>query len=373
MKPDVIVIGGGFYGCCIALILRSVVDRVTVIEAQDDLFTRASYVNQARIHTGFHYPRSFVTAKRSMLLYQRFIDDFRSAVVDNFTMLYAVARHGSKVNARRFARMYADLGAPFAPASDAHKALFDQDMIEDVFDCEEFAFDAAILRELIRDRLDAAGVELRFNARALDVLPAADGIAVQLASGDRLEASFAFNACYGTLNHLRVAGACLSLPVKNELTEVAIIDPPAALAGLGVTVMDGPFFSVMPFPSLSAYSLTHVRFTPHYAWSDGEGAMFVPPPEHPQSRWLQMARDAQRYLPCAAEFRWRRSLFETKAVLQRNEIDDGRPIFLHRSAAERRLFSVLGGKFDNIYDLAEALTQVEPQWRGLDMRWFQPG
>jgi len=89
---DVVIVGGGFYGCCLALFLRSISDKVLVVEAQDALLTRASRVNQSRIHAGFHYPRSFVTALRSQALSARFARDFSDAVVDDFQMLYAIAR-----------------------------------------------------------------------------------------------------------------------------------------------------------------------------------------------------------------------------------------------------------------------------------------
>ena len=89
---DFAVIGGGFYGCCLALLLRSITDRVIVVEANTGVLERASRVNQARIHTGFHYPRSFLTALRSMMLHRRFASDFPFAVVDDFQMLYAIAR-----------------------------------------------------------------------------------------------------------------------------------------------------------------------------------------------------------------------------------------------------------------------------------------
>ena len=32
---DYLIIGGGFYGCCLALYLRSISDRVLVVEAAD--------------------------------------------------------------------------------------------------------------------------------------------------------------------------------------------------------------------------------------------------------------------------------------------------------------------------------------------------
>ena len=107
---DYIIIGGGFYGCCLALYLRSISKRVLLVEAADRLMSRASRVNQARIHTGFHYPRSAITAVKSMLLHQQFLKDFPDAVVDDFQMLYAIARRRSKVSAKKFYRMFRDMG-----------------------------------------------------------------------------------------------------------------------------------------------------------------------------------------------------------------------------------------------------------------------
>jgi glycine/D-amino acid oxidase-like deaminating enzyme len=49
------VIGGGFYGCAIAVFLAECGGAVTLLEAHDDLLLRASYNNQARLHGGYHY------------------------------------------------------------------------------------------------------------------------------------------------------------------------------------------------------------------------------------------------------------------------------------------------------------------------------
>ena len=129
---DYVVIGGGFYGCCLALYLRSISARVLMVEAGPQLMNRASRVNQARVHTGFHYPRSAATAVKSMLLHRRFLADFPEAVVGDFQMLYAIARRRSKVTAKKFHRMFRDMGAPIEPAMPSHRALFNTDMVEDV-------------------------------------------------------------------------------------------------------------------------------------------------------------------------------------------------------------------------------------------------
>jgi hypothetical protein len=47
----------------------------------------------------------------------------------------------------------------------------------------------------------------------------------------------------------------------------------------------------------------------------------------------RMIRDASRYLPALAKSRYRESLFAVKTVLEKNESDDGRPIFFRASAS----------------------------------------
>lgn len=367
-RADAIIVGGGFYGCCLALVLRSLFDKVVVLEARDDLLTRASYVNQARVHTGFHYPRSFVTALRSLALHERFRRDFAPAIHSDFRMLYAIARTGSKITPHRFEMMFSGMNAPISAASRPERALFDTDRVAEVFRCEEAAFNSTELRRLLRDRLAVAGVEVRTRAEVTGIEPIGPHrFRVTIAGAPALVAASVFDASYGQTTNLgfsRIRGQ-----LKFEETEVALIDPPEELRGFGVTVMDGPFFSTMPFPAEDCYSLTHVRYTPGASWTAASGR--PPGAGAPRSRWLHMARDGARYLPSLARLGYRNSLFETKTVLLRNEGDDGRPILLEQHPDMPGLFAIMGGKFDNIYDLFDTLRDTVPGFAALDERWLE--
>ena len=62
-----IVIGGGFYGLRTAQYLVEELGQkdVLVLEKEPSVMARASYNNQARVHNGYHYPRSVLTAMGS--------------------------------------------------------------------------------------------------------------------------------------------------------------------------------------------------------------------------------------------------------------------------------------------------------------------
>src|SRR5262249_47813512 len=162
--------------------------------------SRASWVNQARVHAGFHYPRNFVTALRSLHNYPRFVEDFRPAIVDDFQMLYAIARRHSKVNAKRFETMFAAMQAPVAAASPTQRALFNPDFVESVFRCRESAVDCTMLRTLLVDRLAGTPVNLMLATQVLRITQGKNGASsVILSNGETASAPFVFNVSYARL------------------------------------------------------------------------------------------------------------------------------------------------------------------------------
>lgn len=327
--------------------------------------TRASATNQARVHTGFHYPRSILTAVRSRLLSNRFLEDFPDAIDDSFQMLYAIARHRSKITAKRFWQIYSNMGAPIAPAAAPDAALFVPTMVDRVFACTEHAFDYSKLSDHLINRIDALGLDLRLSTRVESLDERSNHVLVGLSDGSEIRAKTVFNITYGQINHTLMQANLPLAPLKHELAEIALIKPPPELDGRAVTVMDGPFFSSMPFPAENLYSLTHVRYTPHEAWTDDvtEHAPYDILAHHrPDSRARQMIMDASRYMPIFRKAVYVRSRYEIKTILTSNEQDDGRPILYQRRPATSRMISVLGGKIDNIYDLFALVRKTAPAW-----------
>src|SRR5438874_4693755 len=347
-----VVIGGGFFGCSLALALRERGERVTLLEREGELLLRASANNQARIHGGYHYPRSILTGLRSRVNYPRFAADFSRCIDTSFRHYYAVARRQSQVTARQFEVFCRRIGARLSPAPSEARGWFDPELVEKVYEVEEHAFHAGLLRATIRERLQQARVDLHLETRALRVTPGE-------MHTDRgvLRARWVFNCTYSSLNRLLAASGASCIPLRHELAEVALVEPPPALRGAAVTVVCGPFFSLMPFAAERLHSLTHVRYTPHWAWEErdapGAGAA-----GEPFSRAAHMLKDAQRYVPAMAMARHVRSLFEVKTVLPQSDHDDSRPILFRPCSELTGLISVMGGKIDNVYHLPRELDSL---------------
>jgi len=365
---DAVVIGGGFYGAAIAVYLSGQrgMKRVLLVEQEDTLLKRASYNNQARVHNGYHYPRSFTTAYRSRVNLPRFVAEWPEAVRQDFTKLYAIARRNSKVTSKQFERFCREVGATLQRVDTTLKSMFNPNLIEDVYLVDEYAFDASKLAQRAIRELRETGVTVRLGCRATSIIKGSENellteVRSRTGDGERIGSRYVFNCTYSGLNHFRGDFPGVRAQLKHEITEMALMEVPPILRTLGITVMDGPFFSMMPFPARGLHTLSHVRYTPHLHWAD---ASDVNPYQRlscydRETRVDRMVRDVARYMPAILGAKYVDSLFEVKTVLARNESDDGRPIFFEQHAELSGCYSVLGGKIDNIFDVLEKLDAEE--------------
>lgn len=362
MSRRIVIAGGGFFGCSIALMLHRRGWQPVIVEEEDDLLTRASRVNQARVHGGYHYPRSLMTAYRSRHNYERFREHYREAIVDRFTKIYAVGRFFSKVTAGQFEVFMKRIGAPLREAPDHIAGLFNPALTERSWIAEECAFDYSLLRDKLRRELAEAGIEVRLGERVVAAATGDDMVA-QLSGGAEIDCRFVFNATYAGLNLLTAGSSLPLIPLKHELTEMALIELPDELKGLSVTMMCGPFFSFMPYPARQLTTLSHVRYTPHSQWFEtpqtGASDPYRRFDSMPKvSNFKFMVADGARYLPALRGAEHRDSIWAVKTLLPQTEVDDGRPILFQRDPSLPNLIHVMGGKIDNIFDVEDEIDSL---------------
>ena len=167
----------------------------------------------------------------------------------------------------------------------------------------------------------------------------------------------------------------LGLPpfrIKYEKCEIILCTVSERMKNLGITVMDGPFFSLMPFGRTGLHSLTSVTFTPHetsyadvatFSCQEKCGCGCAPGnlcncnecAARPASAWPYMSKLARKYLREEYGFEYHGSLFSMKPILTASEIDDSRPTVVRVMCERPRLVSVLSGKINTVYDLDEVL------------------
>ncbi len=351
---DLVIIGGGIYGTLLALHLKKVYPNILLIEESDQLLSKASYFNQARVHNGYHYPRSFITAIRSHQNFVKFCQQFKPAIVKKYPSLYAIAKQNSKVTSLQFEKFCQMIGTPIETISYDLKQLFNPNLIEEVFQVEEFEFDAAILRKILYQKIKKNSINLSFNTVVEKVFAQnKEQVGVVLSTRQTISASKVINCTYAGINTILKKSQMPLIPVKLEYTEMPLVKLPIPLRKYGITVMDGPFFSLLPFPDRKLHSFHHVRYTPHASWYGTDEDIDK---ENLQTSHFQlMLKDAQRYIPLLKDIHSADSLFQTKAILKMTENNDGRPIYYHKNYQIPNFHLVLGGKIDNVYDIIEEI------------------
>ncbi len=361
------IIGGGFFGLYLANYLGLRGEQVTLFEKENSLMSHASYNNQARVHNGYHYPRSVLTALRSRVSFPRFVKEFSNCIYSDFDKYYMIGRPLGKVTAKQFHHFCLRIGAEIGFAPRSIMDLVNKEHIEAVFSAKEFAFDAQKLRNSVLEKLDNK-VEIRLGTEVKNIQQDQSGKLVisylKDGSFEKYESDQVFNCTYSRINLLNLASGLAPIPLKHEMTEMCLVNVPDELQNAGITVMCGPFFSVMPFPSVKydgqvVHSFSHVRYTPHYEWKDENkncpDAHEKLKKDQKNSAWNYMRKDASRYIPVLEQCNYIRSLWEVKTVLPRSETDDSRPILCRFNYGMKGYHCIMGGKIDNIYDAIKAI------------------
>ncbi len=325
---DLVVIGGGFFGCMLAQIAPG---KVCLVEKESDLFTKASRNNQARIHNGYHYPRHYLTARSSHSNFSRFVNEFNEAVSTHQTFLYPIAK-GSKTSAKKFYKTFKELGLPIQVSGSAHKDLFNMEYIEEVFVGEEGVLNADILEQIMFRRLQR--VDIRLNSEVTKIEEHAVHTTNGVIKGKKI-----ILCVYANTNDLLRKSGLPELPIRIEHTVMPIVKTPSSFKDIAITIMDGDFFSVYPFPTKDAHTIHHVALTPT------------------TNKYKLFYNDVIKYIPALSEMKHVGDIVEDKAILMENEIDDGRPILYKKDYNLTDFTVVVGGKLDNIYDLFRGMAK----------------
>lgn len=373
MIYDKIIIGAGLYGLYAAKYCGEKGEKVLVLEYEKEPFARATYVNQARIHNGYHYPRSFSTAIKSSNYFNRFIRDYGFCVHFNFRKIYATSVKYSWTSAEQFHKFCnaANIKCIGIPP----ELFFKPGMCDGVFDTEEYTYDAKILRDyIIAELAKINNVEVRYNIRIKNIIiNRRDNLyEVNLKEGERVKTGYLLNTTYASVNQIISLLGFETFRIKYELCELILCKVSDQIKDVGITVMDGPFFSLMPFGKTGLHSLSSVTFTPHstsyerlptFGCQNNNDVECSPHQlgncnicsRRPVSAWPYMSAMAKKYFRDDIEIEYVDSLFSIKPILMTSEIDDSRPTVIRQFSSEPIFISVLSGKINTMYDLEEVL------------------
>ena len=227
----VAVIGGGVFGCTIAADLAHAGAQVDLYEARSDVLGGSTARCQARLHRGYHYPRSDATAAAARDSFNEFKHRFPLAMKQAQGHYYAIAP-GGKTSAVDYLLFCDRLGLPYSIAT--HPMIHNVDAVLRV---PEAIIDVDVLRRMLRRELAAEGVAVH--------------VSTQVDECDEFD--WVIWATYGNP---------WPQPLRYEICELAIVEI-GRYSGESIVVMDGDFISLDPWHGL--YALYDVQHTVHHS------------------------------------------------------------------------------------------------------------
>ena len=378
---DKIIIGAGLYGLYSALycLQKNTIGRaqhILILENDNTAFNRATYINQARVHQGYHYPRSFSTAIKTAGYFDRFNSDYAFCINKEFEQIYATSSKFSWSSGKQFKDFCkaANISCEELQPNNYFKA----GMCDGAFRTREYTYDAQILKEYFLEKLSyySSEVTIKYGTEIVAINKRPDSYEIVTKDKDTYRSRFVLNTTYASSNQILEIAGFKSFNIKYELCEIILCDVNTKLKNIGFTVMDGPFFSIMPFGKTGIHSLTSVTFTPHdtsfttlptfkcQELSNGYCSKYHlgncnECVSKPKTAFPYMANLAKKYLLDDFKFTFNKSLFSMKPILKASEIDDSRPTVIRIFSENPTFVGVLSGKINTVYDLDEVLDDAK--------------
>ena len=326
MGAKVAVAGAGIYGATAAIRLAEHGYEVHLFDPLG-VMRAASAINQYRVHAGYHYPRSPETIRETLEARAEFIEAFEPAIVRNSRHYYAIPKKKSRTSPDLYESVMREHGLVLKPC---RLEWMNFDFIERCYEVQEHIYDPEVLRELVERGIRSAGIRFYEKAFTPEMRPDFD---------------FVVWATYGMGPSRRVFKIA-----KFQVAEKMLIELPAALRGIALVVVDGPFTAFDPYGSSSRSLFGSAKNTNHWTTTDPDEP--VPEPYAntlndrefkpvPFTRFEAMRKDCCDSVPGAKDAVYIGSRFTIRVVEDHPE-SDRRILYVKEGAPGE--FHIFSGK-----------------------------
>ena len=358
-RPRVAILGGGVFGATCALELADSCDTV-LFERHNKLLTEASFLNQWRHHSGFHYPRSIETIQEVQLAKRDFESVFEDVILRDIDAYYAVSALGREISRERYLATCDSNGLNYKVV-DPPAGIVYPDKLSVCLHTDESVIDIGMLTDFLLARISASpNIDLRLGREVVSGRLLADGrkeLTINGVDKSRRETfDFLINASYANSNIISKWFDFPVRPLRFDRLELAIYRIPGAPRFM-MTVLDAPFTSLTSLGHGDLFMLSHIHHSILASQVTSDGL----PPEWKETplNHENLLRHGLRYLPILKNAEYVESRIGIRTVGAYSEDFDGRPTVVTPHGFG--CWSVLGGKIitavTNAREIADAIAR----------------
>lgn len=358
----IVIIGGGIFGLTIFLKLISKKYDCILLEKEKKIMLGASTNNLNRVHLGYHYPRDDETAQQSKKGSNSFIKFYKSSIIKYFQNYYVISKYKSLTNFKNYLKFCKKNRLSFKIIKNKNfftKINEQSDNIEGIIKVKEPIYSWEGILKIINKIIKSFNKNRILTNSEVTMITKKDNIFHIKTKKNFFYADVVIDASYLSLNYKLFKNNNIKNFFKNifyQITLITEIDIKNKNK-LGLAVMDGAFFSILPKGKYNKHLLYHVK---HSVIKESQKLTksfqninkkdFV---ERFKRIKKLVAKDLNHFFP-KFEFKFTNNFFISKRVLFKNKNDSRVSSILE---PEKNYFLIASAKVDHSVDIANKINE----------------
>jgi len=307
-RKNILIIGAGIHGVTLALELAKN-NNVVIVDTNKDILLGTSNCTHNRIHLGYHYPRSVETIHECKSGYDFFIKKYKDCLI--FPDFYYVIEKKSKIDSKLFKKVMLKEGLS-CNTSWPDQNFLNRIDIEDSFKVNEACINVPKFRKKIKKELKDLKVKIVLNFKIKKVKKINKNIILKSFDKDiTINTDLIINCTYTNSNNvLKLFG------IKDgytryyfEETEIAVVESTTKIPAL--TVMDGPFISILPY---SGYKNLYLIYDVVNSVIKKKTGILYRQSTALKSNWKKILKHGLKYYPFFSKLKYKYSLYGNRPI-----------------------------------------------------------
>ncbi len=356
-----VVIGGGVHGLLSSIVLAREGIHVSLLEKETGLMMGTSIGTQYRAHLGYHYPRSPETVAECFEGLKFFKSKYPEALFYPEENYYLIAKEGSNTSYEGYKKFCDGVGLSYEEKT-PQKSFWNKDSIDGYFKVPEPVYNPGILKILLERESFELGVEIHTQSRVVgfeerksryNIISHDVSCEGSLGKDKRYETDIVVNATYAyTNNILKILGLEKDMTrYFLQHTEVVIARSREKIPAL--TVMDGPFVSLLPIMGEKDTGL-YVVYDVVNSVLDREEGYFLDDTKRNVTNWNKMVEHGEEYFPFFGKLEYIKSLYGSRPIPV-HVVGDSRHTRIKAHHEFPGIYSLFEGKFISAPLMAQRL------------------
>lgn len=335
----IVIIGAGIHGCFLASYLSKYNFKIYLLDKNNSICKGTSASTHNRANRGYHYPRSQLTMLECMQSYDFFKKNYRN-FLEEIDSYYCIEKT-SKVNFKKYQDIFKKSKLYYKKIN--KNTFIKPNLIEGIIKAQEGCFNHYKIIKFLSKQLNRNNIHKKFNFELKDV-QLDDSNIVFKSKNKKLKLnnlSCIVNTTYDNSNAiLKLFNIKSFKKYLYQNTEIPVVFSKKKFPG--ITVMDGPYATIMPYAGKKN----------HYLLYDVENSIInvskinkINKKKNNITNYKKIILKLKKYINFVDEFKYKHSLYGSRPIPVNSKGDDRSTKIQINKINDLKIFSVFEGKY----------------------------